>query len=137
MIWALRIGTAHGCFSISHDRNACYCIRISSMDHSPKSHFGLQYSGGREGGRGLGWGIPPISKNLTPHPVLVHIFLTRASPPTWQWWYDIWEVTAEWGLQFLQKSGIWWKNWWHFCLFLDIRMKQFDNWSAGLCTNLS
>ena len=66
VIWALRIGTAHGCFSISHDRNACYCIRISSMDHSPKSHFGLQYSGGREGGRGLGWGIPPISKNLTP-----------------------------------------------------------------------
>ena len=39
------------------------------MDHSPKSHFGLQYSGVREGGRGLGWGIPPISKNLTPPPI--------------------------------------------------------------------
>ena len=47
------------------------------MDHSPKSHFGLQYSGGREEGRvylpwkGSGffpcWAgeFPPISKNLT------------------------------------------------------------------------
>ena len=35
---------------------------------------------------------PRHQQKLTPpHPVLVPIFLTRASPPTWQWWYMIYE----------------------------------------------
>ena len=39
-----------------------------------------------------------------------------------QWWYE------ESGMQFSQKSDIWWKNLSSFCLFLDLKKCELDSY---------
>ena len=56
------------------------------------------------------------------HRVSWHISANQISTkhsPTAASWYE------EWGLQFSQKSDIWYKNWSPFCLFLDFRNGAF------------
>ena len=43
--------------------------------------------------------------------------ITNATAVVMVVWYD-----EEWGLQYSQKSDIWYKNWSPFCLFLDLKI---------------